>query len=328
MLPELETPQGAFTLTLPESGDGTDIVFAGSELLVLSGDTATRHIELSGVTSLTIQGSDSADFVLLDLEEANPLGLESITVNGGSGNDRIQVQGYRDEIATTLTINGDDGNDAMLVASSRSAVNLNGGDGDDRLDGGQGADNIDGGAGNDILQGRGGNDVLRGGDGNDRLNGHGGNDTMSGGSGRDRINGHSGHDVLRGDDGNDVLAGGGGNDLLLGGDGRDRMRGQAGDDTMIGGDGADILKGGGGNDAIESGTDDDIKRGGRGIDALITNNGGGREFTVLEQVITSDDFASVASNSDSEEEDSGPASEDIDNIDLGFELVAEWFDTI
>ncbi len=302
MLPELETPQGAFTLTLPESGGDTDIVVAGSELLVLSGDAATRHVELSGVTSLTIQGGDSADFVLLDLEEASPLGLESITVNGGSGNDRIQVQGYRDEIATTLTVNGDDGNDSVLVASSGSTVNLNGGDGNDRLDGGQGADNIDGGAGNDILQGRGGNDVLRGGDGNDRLNGHGGNDTMSGGSGRDRINGHSGQDVLRGDDGNDVLAGGGGNDLLLGGDGRDRMRGQGGDDTMIGGDGADILKGGGGNDAVESGTDDDIKQGGRGIDALITSNGGGREFTVLGQVITSDDFASVASNSDSEEE--------------------------
>ena len=134
--------------------------------------------------------------------------------------------------------------------------------------------------------------------------------------------------MLRGDDGNDVLTGGGGNDLLLGGDGRDRMRGQAGDDTMIGGDGADILKGGGGNDTVESGTDDDIKQGGRGIDALITGNGGGREFTVLGQVVTSDDFASVASNSDGEEEDPGPTSEDIDNIDLGFESVADWFDTI
>ena len=106
------------------------------------------------------------------------------------------------------------------------------------------------------------------------------------------------------------------------------MRGQVGDDTLIGGDGADILKGGGGNDAIESGTDDDIKRGGRGIDALITSNGGGREFAVLGQVITSDDFESEAANSVGEEEDPGITSEDVDNIDLGFESVAEWFDTI
>ena len=189
-LPPLESPQGAFTLTLSEYGDDIDIVIAGSELRVLSGEAATRHVDLSSVTSLTIAGSVSADFVLLDLEEASSLELESIIVNGGAGSDWIQVQGYREEIATTLTVNGDDGNDVVLVAASRSAVNLNGGDGDDRLDGGQGADNIDGGQGNDILLGRGGNDVLSGGDGNDRLKGHGG------------------RDVLRGDDGNDVLKGG------------------------------------------------------------------------------------------------------------------------
>ena len=309
-LPPLESPQGAFTLTLSEYGDDIDIVIAGSELRVLSGEAATRHVDLSSVTSLTIEGSVSADFVLLDLEEASSLELESIIVNGGAGSDWIQVQGYREEIATTLTVNGDDGNDVVLVAASRSAVNLNGGDGDDRLDGGQGADNIDGGQGNDILLGRGGNDVLSGGDGNDRLKGHGG------------------RDVLRGDDGNDVLKGGGGDDFLLGGDGRDRMRGQGGDDTMIGGDGADILKGGSGNDAVEFGTDDDIKQGGRGIDALITSNGSGREFAVLGQIITSNDFASVTSNSDGEEENPGPSAEDIDNIDLGFESVADWFDTI
>jgi len=134
--------------------------------------------------------------------------------------------------------------------------------------------------------------------------------------------------VLRGDDGNDVLKGGGGDDFLLGGDGRDRMRGQGGDDTMIGGDGADILKGGGGNDAVEFGTDNDIRQAGRGIDTLITSNGGGREFAVLRQIITNNDFASVASNSDGEEEDPGPSAADIDHIDLGFESVADWFDTI
>jgi Ca2+-binding RTX toxin-like protein len=106
------------------------------------------------------------------------------------------------------------------------------------------------------------------------------------------------------------------------------MRGQGGDDTMIGGDGADILKGGGGNDAVEFGTDDDIRQGGRGIDTLITSNGGGREFAVLGQIITSNEFASVAWNSDGEEEDPGPSAEDIDHIDLEFESVADWFDTI
>jgi hypothetical protein len=36
----------------------------------------------------------------------------------------------------------------------------------------------------------------------------------------------------------------------------------------------------------------------------------------------------VTSNSDGEEENPGPSAEDIDNIDLGFESVADWFDTI
>jgi hypothetical protein len=99
---------------------------------------------------------------------------------------------------------------------------------------------------------------------------------------------------------------------------------------MVGGDGADILKGGAGNDAIESGTAEDIKKGGRGIDTLITGNGGGREFVVLGQVITSNDFAAATSDSNDkeEEEEERPTVGNVDSIDLEFESVSEWFDTI
>ena len=327
-LPELETPQGNFTLTITDSVGEVDLVVAGNQMLVLSGDAAIQHVDLSGVTQLTVHGSDASETIMLDLEEAGPLGLESITINGGAGDDSIQVQGFRREIATTLTINGDDGNDSATVASSRSGVNLNGGSGNDRLDGGRGADTISGGAGNDFIQGRGGNDVISGDDGNDVLNGHGGHDTLSGGAGRDRINGHSGRDVLRGEAGNDVLAGGGGGDLLLGGSGRDRMRGQGGNDTIVGGEGADILKGGAGNDVLESGINEDVKQGGAGIDTLLTGNGGGRQFEVLGQLITSDDFAVVASDSGSLDDEEPESAGDANSIDLGFESVSDWFDTI
>lgn len=106
------------------------------------------------------------------------------------------------------------------------------------------------------------------------------------------------------------------------------MRGQGGNDTIVGGEGADILKGGAGNDVLESGINEDVKQGGAGIDTLLTGNGGGRQFEVLGQLITSDDFAVVASDSGSLDDEEPESAGDANSIDLGFESVSDWFDTI
>jgi Ca2+-binding RTX toxin-like protein len=53
------------------------------------------------------------------------------------------------------------------------------------LQGTNGNDRIDGGARNDDIYGNGGNDILRGGAGNDKIYGGAGNDTLVGGAGKD-----------------------------------------------------------------------------------------------------------------------------------------------
>ncbi len=77
-----------------------------------------------------------------------------ITVDGGDGNDRIDV-------GNAMT-----GGDVLQGDSV-----LRGGPGDDELDGGAGDDVLDGGPGADRLYGDNGADTLRGGDGDDTLKG-------------------------------------------------------------------------------------------------------------------------------------------------------------
>ena len=94
------------------------------------------------------------------------VGLQSVTVDGGAGNDTV---------------------DAASQFNRLVSLNLIGGDGNDFVRGGVGNDRIDGGNGNDILYGLGGADLVIGGAGNDRLDG--GNDglidSLFGGTGSD-----------------------------------------------------------------------------------------------------------------------------------------------
>jgi Ca2+-binding RTX toxin-like protein len=62
-----------------------------------------------------------------------------------------------------------------------------------------------------------------GGDGNDRLVGSAGNETFHGGTGADSMNGGAGDDAVYGDDGNDLLTEDGGVDRLDGGHGDDTI---------------------------------------------------------------------------------------------------------
>ena len=110
------------------------------------------------------------------------------------------------------------------TATAATALNGNGGAGDDTMIGHGGTNNLTGAAGADVLTGGDGNDNLVGGNnGNsvghlgdkaDLISGQGGNDLLRGGDGNDTLNGGDGDDNLRGDLGNDVFDGGAGNDFV------------------------------------------------------------------------------------------------------------------
>jgi Ca2+-binding RTX toxin-like protein len=151
-------------------------------------------------------------------------------------------------------------------------INLNGTDGDDKID-------IFGGTTNNlvilingqpftyphdrvasiVINGLGGNDriitadgfthalYINGGEGNDLISGGDENDTLTGGA--DQLFGEGNTDRLFGNAGDDMLDGGSSADRLDGGDGRDTVYGQGGDDIFTANDGtADLLFGGSGKD--------------------------------------------------------------------------------
>jgi Ca2+-binding RTX toxin-like protein len=113
-----------------------------------------------------------------------------VTIDGGSGNDRIEGGALADVLI------GGDGNDR-----------IDGNDGNDSLFGAGGNDSLNGDFGDDYFEGGAGDDILVGGPGADRLFGLGGNDTLISDDGvRDTVRGGTGFDTADADDLDDVLA--------------------------------------------------------------------------------------------------------------------------
>lgn len=92
-----------------------------------------------------------------------------------------------------IEVDAGDGSDRITATSGSPAVGIPvdmtilGGEGNDVLLGGGRNDSIDGGSGDDDIDGSSGNDVLRGGDGNDELAPNTGTDGISGGEGIDTV---------------------------------------------------------------------------------------------------------------------------------------------
>ncbi|VEJ56457.1 hypothetical protein [Pragia fontium] len=168
------------------------------------------------------------------------------TVDGGAGNDTVEVAGELSQFSIARTkdghlfiVNASSVNDLVSVENVQfnaggaysvtenglAGINVvgyeaiaEGTDGDDTMDvSGWGF----GGAGDDVIVGQNGVDYLIGGDGDDVLVGNGGNDILVGGLGNDKLYGGEGNDSLFGGAGNDILVGGAGADTLYGGMGFD-----------------------------------------------------------------------------------------------------------
>jgi len=219
-----------------------------------------------------------------------------------------------------LTVDGGDGNDNINVSAPTFAGNpvLNGGGGDDIILGSPQVDQIDGGDGNDrITAFRGSETAILGGNGNDVIiwNNGDGNDVNVGGPGIDEtlitqgnaddvsaitqvgatvhfertnapftvdsnemekltLTSFSGNDTLTtgpgvtipmtidAGPGDDNITTGAGPDRIVGDRGNDTLNGGDGDDTLVwnNGDGSDVMEGAGGIDRVEDnlGAADDV----------------------------------------------------------------------
>ena len=113
---------------------------------------------------------------------------------------------------------------------------------------------------------------------------------LIGTSGADQLNAYAGDDQLFGLAGDDELNGGDGNDYLDGGAGNDVQNGDAGADQLGGDAGDDILVGGSDNDIY-------VYRAGAGADTII-NTGGGTDWLIFDDGITSDRLSFIQSEDD------------------------------
>lgn len=207
-------------------GDDTLVGGAGDDV-VCGGDG--DDVVVGGLGNDTLLGDDGDDFVDGGVVGFDPaqIGIDDDDLFGGEGAD-------------------------ILWSADFGRVDINGGDGDDRLFGGPHSDRLEGGPGNDTVEGRTGKDLLDGGVvgpdpfqstfDDDRLFGGPGADVLwSADFGRVDAYGGQGDDVLHGLDGDDMLTGGAGQDRVIAGAGRDQINivdrgpdkanGQAGLDT-------------------------------------------------------------------------------------------------
>ncbi len=136
-----------------------------------SGASSSR-VSLAGIKHVEVNGLAGADRLVV----GDVFGTRSVRVLGGTA----QITGIE-----SLTFNGGNGNDTLDGSAANGPLLGRGGAGDDLLISGSGNDVLLGGAGNDTLQGGAGADVLNGGTGNDILIGGLGRDVLTGGPGAD-----------------------------------------------------------------------------------------------------------------------------------------------
>ncbi len=155
----------------------------GNDQWFFDGTTSAEFIGASYVSSsMQLQVNRRAAPALPAIESDLGKGIERWSVRSSSGNDVIDV-GALDASSgaalglLTITLDGGDGDDQLIGSAGNDS--LVGAAGNDLLQGSLGNDTIDGGLGNDVLEGGLGNDVLRAGGGSDQLLGGDGNDSLS-----------------------------------------------------------------------------------------------------------------------------------------------------
>ncbi len=165
---------GSYTVTLRVSDGDGGVTTDTATVNVLTEGT----LLIDG--TLYIVGGNSSDIVLISKCSTTILVYASfndnnpVTFNSADVTDiQVRVRGGHDIVLTTpnvtqtMTIDGGSGNDLLTGGGGRNIII--GGSGNDFLYGDGGNDVLFGGTGNDVLSGGSGDDVLVGGDGNDIL---------------------------------------------------------------------------------------------------------------------------------------------------------------
>ncbi|MEV6602086.1 calcium-binding protein [Actinoplanes sp. NPDC051346] len=102
-------------------------------------------------------------------------------VSGGTGHDAAYYAGYDKSVTIDADgVTGDDGAKGEHDTIAADIEELQGGNGNDRINGTNRQDFLYGGPGNDIIRGGAGNDILDGFEGRDQLYGDAGDDMLSG----------------------------------------------------------------------------------------------------------------------------------------------------
>lgn len=183
-----------------------------------------------------------------------PRFLDLITVNLGDRSDRADLSASRrtapqvkggtgdDRLRGPSCLWGEEGADILRITASparSTCFGSSGGDGADRLIGSPRPDDLFGGSGTDELTGGAGEDFLGGGGGPDRVRGGPDNDNLHGGRGEDLITAAAGRDIVGADPGDDTVMMGPGGDLYVDRGPRKTSRSLSGDDLVVGGAGGD-----------------------------------------------------------------------------------------
>ncbi|MHC5819939.1 MAG: calcium-binding protein, partial [Nostoc sp.] len=261
--------KGNNTLDGGVGNDTLDILYSAGNNILSGGDGNDQLYILveKDYGSNTLNGGNGNDTITINLIGSTTDSLVTQVVDGGNGDDLLNVYYQKTTGGITSTINAST-NSGSITTGSNSVNYKN----IERLDitGTDYNDNILGSNGNDTLDaGSSGNDTIDGGTGNDLLIVYYGNSTkgitttinattnsrvITAGSNsvnyknieRLDISGTVYDDNILGSNGNDTLSGGGsGNDTINGGNGNDTLF-----DTLSGG--------GSGNNRIDGGNGDDL----------------------------------------------------------------------
>ena len=171
-----------------DAGNGDDEIRFGAGALA----STQTVVGGNGTDTLLLTVSDT----LVDADFTNVTTVEVLQLGAGDDSAVLSTEAKQ---AGIVTVNGGDGNDTITWAYGTTAITINTGNGDDKVDNTAADvanDSIDGGDGNDSIYAGGGNDTLLGGAGNDSIYGEDGNDSLVGGTGADTLSGGNGDDTL------------------------------------------------------------------------------------------------------------------------------------
>ena len=261
----------------------TSAIVVARNGVMIAGLTNIEEITINGsaITVPEIPATAGGDTIqVVGNFDLTGLNFNTITVNGGAGNDTVDITGLTSD--HRIVFNTGTGTDTVLgtvraqdvvnmgatVAVDATTSSANGDTSnqghttdveddadesghtpppapvvDQTLIGDETANLLSGAGGDDVALGKGGDDLISTGDGADFINAGAGADTVVAGAGDDMVYGQDGADTMFGGAGRDMIDGGNGDDTVFGGSEDDMFVAHANDgsDSYHGDTGSDTL---------------------------------------------------------------------------------------